>query len=335
MEKILAVYDVDAGYAQRFAEVVNRKEKTPFTVVPFTSAELLREYAGKHRIEILLVSASVPKEQIERIGAGAVVTLSDGEMVSSPEEEYPTVYKYQSADSLIREVMAKYCDRSEEEIYVMLGRRAKVLGVYSPVGRCSKTSLALILGQQLAREGKTLYVSFEEFSGLEQLIGGESGSDLSDVLYFLRQGSLDAVRLRSLTGVWKDMDYIAPVRYPEDLEQLSGEEAADLIGKLASESGYEYVIADVGRPGRNLVPVLDCCDVIYMPVKEDEVSAAKLREFFDYLKTAGREDLEERIRRLRLPHGGSVRRGSGYGEQLLWGELGDFARKLLKGGPWR
>ncbi len=37
MEKIMAVYDVDSVYAQRFADVVNQKEKTPFTVIPFTN----------------------------------------------------------------------------------------------------------------------------------------------------------------------------------------------------------------------------------------------------------------------------------------------------------
>ena len=57
MEKIMAVWDVDTCYAERFADVVNQKEKVPFTVVPFTSLEALKEYAKGHVIEILLGSA--------------------------------------------------------------------------------------------------------------------------------------------------------------------------------------------------------------------------------------------------------------------------------------
>lgn len=334
MEKIMAVYDVDQDYAQRFAEVVNQKEKAPFTVVPFTSLELLREFAKKHMIELLLISASVPREEMAGIGAGSVVTLSDGELVPLSEEDYPTVYKYQSADSVVREVMARYCDQPAEEMLVVLGHRAKVFGVYSPVGRCLKTSLALLLGQQLAREGKTVYIGFEEFSGLQRIMGGEHKCDLSDVLYFLRQGSMNVVRLRSLVYTWKDMDYIAPVRYPEDMEQMSGDEAAQLLEKLASEFGYAYVVVDVGRPGRNLVPILECCDVIYMPVREDPVSAAKLEEFDDYLEAVGRRKLAERVQRVRLPYRGGLQRGGGYMEQILWGELGDYVRRLLKGVPW-
>ncbi len=334
MEKIMAVYDLDPDYAQRFADVVNQKEKTPFTVVPFTSLELLKEYAKKHKIELLLISASAPREMVEGIEAGSVVTLSEGEL-STQTEGYPSVYKYQSADSVIREVMTRYCDQPSEEMFVVLGRRAKVMGVYSPIGRCLKTSLALMLGQQLAREGKTIYVGFEEFSGITRLLSGEGKSDLSDVLYFLRQGNLNVVRLRSMVYTWKDMDYIVPVRYPEDMEQMSGDEAGQLLDVLASECGYSYVIVDAGRPGRNLLPVLERCDVIYMPVREDEISAARLEEFEEYLEKTGDEELRGKIRQLKLPYPGNLGRGNDYMDKLCWSELGDYVRKLVKGAPWK
>lgn len=78
MEKIMAVYDVDASYAERFADVVNQKAKAPFTVVPFTSIEALREYGEKHDIEILLIGNGVLQGQIEGIKARSVVTLAEG-----------------------------------------------------------------------------------------------------------------------------------------------------------------------------------------------------------------------------------------------------------------
>lgn len=334
MEKVVAVYDVDPVYARRFADVVNQKEKVPFEVIPFTTLEALREYVKKHPVEILLVSDSVPREQVEEISAGSVVILAEGDVVSAS-DSFPSVYKYQAADSVIREVMACYCEQPVENPLVMAGRRSRVLGIYSPIGRCLKTSLALTLGQQLVKEGTVLYVGFEEFSGFSKIIDGQCRSDFSDVLYFFRQGNLDIMRLRSLAYTWKEMDYLPPVRYPEDLEQLTGEEAGVLVEKLAAEMGYGYIIADVGRPGRNLLPVLECCDVIYMPVKEDGVSSAKLEEFEEYLDRTGYQALREKIRRVKLPYHSSFGRRDTYAEQLLWGELGDYVRQLLKGVPWR
>ncbi len=334
MEKIMAVYDVDPVYAQRFADVANAKERVPFTVVPFSTLETLREYARSHVVEILLISVSVPLEQVRGIAAGSVVTLAEGEVVSAV-DSYPSVYKYQSADSVIREVMTYYCQSPEQNPMVLLGRKAKVLGVYSPLGRCLKTSLALTIGQQLAKEGKVLYVGLEEFSGFSRIIDGQCRSDFSDVLYYLRQDGLNVMRLRSIAYTWKDMDYIPPVKYPEDLEQMTGEEAGALLEKLSGQMGYEYVIVDAGRMGRNLMPVLRQCDIIYMPIKEDGVSSAKLDEFDDYLDVTGNGDIRERIRRVKLPYHSSFGRRESYMENLLWGELGDYVRQILKGLPWR
>ncbi len=333
MEKIMAVWDVDACYAERFADVVNQKEKVPFTVVPFTSLETLKAYAKEHTIEILLVSGSVPAEQLKDMGARSVVTLAEGEIVSST-GDYPSVYKYQSTDSVIREIMAYYCEKPQPML-VAVGRRARILGIYSPVARCLKTSLALTMGQQLARDGKVLYIGFELFSGFGSLLGENGKGDLSDVLYFFRQESFSVIRLKSIVYNWKDMDYIPPVRYPEDLEQLTGEEAARLVEQLASECGYEYIIVDTGQAICNVIPLLDRCDIVYMPIKEDGVSSAKLETFEQYLDVSHQKMLRERIMRVKLPYHSSFGRKDTYMEQLLWGELGDYVRKLLKGVPWK
>ncbi len=331
MEKIMAVCDVDPEYARQFAEAANERGRTPFTVIPFSGVEPLLEYAKKHEIEILLLGASVTEEMAAGIKARSVIRLSEGG-AERGQEKSPWVYKYQSVDGVIREVMAAYCREPMEETYVLLGKRAVVLGVYSPLGRCRKTALALTLGQQLAREGKVLFVSFEEFSGFSRLLETGQKQDLSDVLYFFRQGDFHVMRLRSMVYTLRDMDYILPVQYPEDLEQVSGEDAGLLLEKLAGECGYEYVVVDVGHSLRNRIPVLERCDTIWMPILEDGISAARLEEFDDYLRVTGREHLDEKIRRLKLPRPqGPIRREACL-DQLLWGELGDYVRQLMKGG---
>ena len=50
--RIMAVYDVDPFYADRFADFVNQKEKVPFTVMAFTTLERLKNYAMEHEIEV-------------------------------------------------------------------------------------------------------------------------------------------------------------------------------------------------------------------------------------------------------------------------------------------
>ena len=128
MKYVMAVYDVDPLYAVRFAEVVNQKEKIPFEVVAFTSMEKLRAFAAQTPVEVLLVSGSVSRSETDEIGAGRVIVLSDGESAQT-DPARPSVYKYQSSDSIIREVMACYCERKPAALQVPGKQKARILGV--------------------------------------------------------------------------------------------------------------------------------------------------------------------------------------------------------------
>ena len=166
MRHIMAVYDVDTSYARRFAQVVNQKESCPFEVTAFSSMERLKEYAKGNRIEILLVSASVGREEAEQTGADRVIYLT--EEGASDTGDAAGIYKYQSSENIVREAMACYCEDHAVQASARL-KGANILGVFSPVGRCLKTSFAITLGKLLAQECRTLYMNLEEYSGLSVL----------------------------------------------------------------------------------------------------------------------------------------------------------------------
>lgn len=329
MKHILAVYDVDPVYAARFAEVVNQKEKIPFEVVAFSSIERLRAFVAEHPVKLLLLGEHVLAEEKESIRAEKVILLSDnGGKPVSP--SVPCVYKYQSSDAIVRDVMTWYGE-SPGELPEVSGRGlAKVLGVYSPVGRCLKISFALTMGKLLAQEERVLYLNLEEFSGLSVLMKEEYKSDLSDLLYFYNGGSYNSLRLSSVVHTMGELDYIPPVRYPEDLDQAGEEAIAGLIRAIAGESAYDTLVVDIGSGRRTALSVMKLCRVIYMPIREDPVSLAKLKELEQYFSQTGNGMLRERIKRLKLPYHGSFGRGD-YIDQLLWGELGDYVRQLLRG----
>lgn len=326
--KVLAVYDADPYYADRFADLVNQREQVPFTVIAFTLLPYLMDYAQTNEVEILLISNQVENDVISRIRASLIILLEDG-TADKHKEQYPSVFKYQSAENVIREIMSCYSKIPAEEIATLLGPASSIIGVYSPVNRCQKTSFALTLGQLKAKDSKALYMNFEECSGFSEIIGCTHEGNLSDILYYYNQNSYNWVKLSSVVHSWQGLDYIPPVRYPEDLLQIKAEEITELLLKIAKESIYDVLILDIGQMGKQAAEVLEICDLVYMPIKGDCVSLAKIKEFEEYLEVSGHTALKERLQKLRLPDCIEANKGGQYMEHLLWSELGDYVRQLL------
>lgn len=331
-KRIMAVYDVDPFFADRFAEAANQREQVPFMVMAFSCMERLVQFSKENTIEILLIDAG-KREEAKEVKAEQVILLSDGEVLTDSGEageNCPSVYKFQSAAHILREVMACYCVQQPQPVTAM-GNKSTLIGVYSPVNRCLKTSFSLVLGQLLAREGKVLYLSLEDCSGFRRLIGQQGNGDFSDVLYYYSQGSCNWARVKSLVYRWEELDYIFPARYPEDLCQFDARQMADLLNQIAREGIYELIIVDLGQFGKNAVHVLTVCDGIYMPVQQDWISLAKVEEFEEYAKVSGHGEILERTQKLTLPHPGNFGGPKDYLDQLLWSELGDYVRQILKG----
>ncbi len=336
MKRIMAVYDVDPFYADRFAQFANQREKLPFTAVAFNSIGRLKAFAEQQAVEVLLVGEEVEEEELKDISVGQIVRLRESGVARGGGEvsgqETPSVYKYQSSDAVLREVMACYQAGSEVMPLAATGVKSFIAGVYSPVNRCGKTSFCLTMGQVLARDSHVLYMSLEEYSALSRLTSAVYRRTLSDLIYYFRQGEYNRMRLGTVLHNWGGMDYIPPAEYSEDLAEITGSELAQLVGSIASDGTYEVILLDLGHLTRNLEPLLDICDVIYAPVRDDCISSAKVDAWKRYLECAGKRHLLERTQFLRLPRAKAICQAENCLEQLLWGEMGDFVRNLLKGG---
>ena len=169
-KSIFAVCDLEASYACNLMDYLNEKKSTPFEVQAFTNVESLEAFARENEIEILLISTRAMCNEIRELPVNRTIILSEGETLQGL-EEYPFVYKYQSSDQVLAEVMEYYTElHPQPHILTAASRNTKIYGVYSPVGRTGKTSFALTMGEVLAETKQVLYLNFEEFSGFEELM---------------------------------------------------------------------------------------------------------------------------------------------------------------------
>lgn len=332
-KNIFAVCDLEADYARNFMDYLNRKNNIPFEIQAFTTVEGLIACAKSVHIELLLISGKAMCKEIRDLDIGKIVILSEG--VYPPElDRYPSVYKYQSSADVIREVMACYGeDRAVVPVqFPVLKKTTEVLGVYSPLGRCLKTSFALTLAQVLARDRAVLYLNLEEYAGFEELMGKEFSHNLSDLLYYVRQKNQNLIyRMNGMVQTVNNLDFIPPIKNPADIHAVSWEDWDYLLNEIMLHSSYQTVVLDIGSGVDSLFQLLDRCRRIYMPVLSDTISACKLAQFENLLQEWDFSQVLAKTTKVRLPFHVGQAPAANYVEQLLWSELGDYVRKLLDG----
>ena len=328
---IFAVCDLEVSYAYNFMEYVNHKKNMPFEVQAFTSPVHLCAFARTQPIELLLISDKAMCPEIKGLPIRQIIILSEG--VHDPGlDQYPSVYKYQSSASVIREVMACYGEEVSQPAEVtVLKKETRLLAVYSPVGRCQKTSFALALGQILARQKAVLYLNLEEYAGFEQLFSCTYEKNLSDLLYYIRQDSSNLIfRINSMVQSFQNMDYLPPALSPADLMAASWEEWSKLFDTLKKQSSYEVILLDVGSCIPELYTMLEQCDRVYMPVREETVSRAKVEQFENLVQMWDCGEMLKRVKKVNLPYHTSEKKGNAYVEELVWSQMGDYVRELLR-----
>lgn len=331
-KNIFAVCDLEVDYACNFMDYLNQKKNIPFEIQAFTSTASLLSFGREKHIELLLISQKAMDPAVKELDVGKIIILSEG--VHPPElDQYPSVYKYQSSADVIREVIACYGEEKAVSTaqFPVLKKTTEILGVYSPLGRCLKTSFALTLGQILARNKAVLYLNLEEYAGFEELMGRSFSHNLSDLLYYVRQENQNLMlRMRAMTQNIGNLDYLPPVQTPADIQGTSWEDWDRLLQEIILHSDYEIVILDIGTGVEEVFHLLEQCKTIFMPVLPDVMSRCKLAQFEKLLKVWDYAEVLSRIVEIHPPfHAGNVAAES-YVEQLPWGELGDYVKEILR-----
>ena len=285
------------------------------------------QFAGQNEVTVLLVSQPLYERYGGEWEAGRRIILSEGRD-GPPGEQW--IDKYQSVEAVVRKVLELASDAGLLPPAARAGGREgmKLIGVYSPVGRCLQTTFSFTLGQLLARKHRVLYLNFECFSGFGKMLRKEFQADLSDLIYFLhnRDGRFP-YRLESMTQKLNGLDYIPPAFSCLDLQRVEKEEWLALLDELGQSGLYEYVILDLSEVINGLFDILKLCSRVYTIVRDDGFAAAKQEQYEALLTCLDHEDILENTKKCRLPLFRQLPQGL---EGLTRGELADLVRGLIE-----
>ena len=325
-----AICDSEAVFACNLMDYMTQRKNIPFEVQVFSKLDSLEEALEEEELEMLLIASGMMEPKVERMKVGQILILAEGD-VERELMQFPVIYKYQPSEQLFAEILNCFAKEAGPAVSVPGRRTGKVLGIYSPVGRCGKTCFALCLGQILAEKEPVLYLNIEEYSGFEELLERELASDLLDVMYFLSQKRENAMlKLNAAVQRIGKLDVLLSVHSPEDLRDIKSEEWEELLEEILQNSGYGAIVLDIGSPVEEPGVLLAMCDLIYTPVLSGVMSAAKLKHYEKQMKEAQQEEVLEKTRYVNLPFTEPAGTGNYFLEHLTEGEMGDFVRMLLE-----
>ncbi len=325
----LVIFDLEELYANHLMDYISDKKGMPFQTVVFTRKLEMLEYLANNSVDILLIEATQMCEEITKFDIGKIILLSDGSILSEY-IGYDSIFKFKSAENIVREVLDYFVDlRKDYSPLSTSSAKAEVIGVYSPVGRCGKTSYALALGQVLAEEYKSLYINLEDYASFEELTDINCPSDLSDLMYYFKQNpEMIAIKLQAIVRTVNNLDYVAPIFYAKDLRDIETPEWIKLIDSIARAESYEKIIVDIGTMLGDIESMLEYCDTVFLPTTKDYLSVRKVETFKTILDRGGKKQLLDKLIEVQLPSVDEMNEFSA--EVLEVSKLGEFAKEQIR-----
>ena len=328
--KIMAICDTEEGYAFRMAEYILEKVKLPYTLHLFTAVEELKKFAGREEIEILLIAENawrMIREEFVRSQVAQMFVLQESEQAE--QDEICRIDKYQSPEKVVQKMLDVMADKGEWKDYPQAtDTEVKMIGIYSPVKRCLQTSFALTLGQLLAKEHRTLYLNFEMYSGLGELLRREYQTDILDLMYYFQNAREKlALRLPAMIQSAGGLDYIPPMQYALGIREVPGEQWLALCRDMAVIGEYEYLILDLDDGIDGLFDLLKNCQKIYTITRDDPFAMAKLRQYEQMLQFGELEEITGKTVKCRFPIFKHLPESL---EMMTHGELAGYVKSIIQ-----
>ncbi len=325
-EKLLVLCDEEEEYARLLTDFLQKQRDLPWRIHTYTSIDDLMR-SEKEPVMLLAVSESAYSEALQALQPLRTVILNESGVIRW--KEVPCVDKYQAAGEVLKYLLQIYMEVADTGLpRLRQGCRTKFIGNYSPVHRSMQTSFALTMSQMLAREHATLYLNFEHYAGIGELLPDLQTLDLADLLYFLNaEQEKFRLRLQTMLRHVGNLDYIPPMKSGQNLLTVQTAEWLGLLQKIEELGEYEYVILDLSESMQGLFEILRLCRRVYTLTREDRIAKAKLLQYEQLLSLYGYGDVLEKTRQPSLPQ---IRRLPEELEQLTRGELAALAEGLIR-----
>lgn len=323
--KVMVLCDTEEEYAQLMTEFMRKQKNLPWELHTYTNVDTLlgTEQSG---LAMLVVAESAFRQELRGLAPGCLVVLGESGVMRWEDISY--VDKYQEAEEVFRQLLGVYMEIADIQLpFLRTNRKTVFIGNYSPVHRCMQTSFAITMSLMLAKKHSTLYLNFEHYAGISELLPDMQTLDLADLLYFLNaQKDKFRLRLQTILKHKGALAYVPPVKSGQNLITVTPQEWLGLLERIEELEEYEYVVLDLGESMQGLFEILRMCRHVYTLTREDRIARGKLLQYEQVPALYEYGDVLGKTKRLSLSH---IQKLPEELEQLTKGDLADLVKGLL------
>ena len=301
----------EVEYVSGFAAYVGQHRENWMELRCFTDAFNLKKHLTAGQIDVLLIGEKYICEfkSLEQIKK--VIVLSESGYVSK-EADYAAVFKYQSAEKLLKDVCGEIAS-GEGFLTASSGAGLcdkEFIGMFSPWGGCSSTLYAQKFCKKERTKKGVLYVNLHLLSPMlvnekEKGHAGKKKFGMSELIYYIRQGKENAaLKLRSIIREYRGIESIYPVEDYRDLYGMEIGDAKRLFEMLSQESMHDVIVLDIGFLSGISLLFLQLCDNVYLPEATCEAEQSCMKSFKELLLKEGLDELEAKCITVRMEDGG-------------------------------
>ena len=330
----IAIFDNDSDYANSLADYFRLKGCISTQIVVFTKIDNFRDYASRHSFDIVLINQEfIPDIKIcfdtDSYPQNFFILCEQKSIIKQDDAMY--LFKYTSAEDILRQIMTSYePTNTGTTISFSDNRRCNIIGIYSPVNRCGKTSFALALALHFSLVNSCVFLSFDNFSTINCLMQDtpKTNCTIDDLLYYFTGSPklLDS-KLLSIIKHIQQLDVISPSEHICSIAEVTTPERLQFIQSIADTGRYDYLFIDMGNISP-VHPLFSLCKRVYIPTFENDLySEEKINLFMasiDNLTSAGKTLFE----RVTLPVIHFSNRGSEYLYTLTSGDMKEYIVSL-------
>lgn len=306
----IAIYEKEEDYGKRLIHYIKVKHKN-IKAHMFTNLESLKEYIESHTIDFILLGERIEleKEGIRYSGQVCYLTSERKELVAEATAEditYPIIFKYQSADKIIKEAMS-CLTLKKETILTKPSTNKKFITVYSMDYKNQQSITSYQIAREYSKTQKVLYISLQGNSPLTELLSIKNENHLSQVIYYIKQKHPQLKeKIQSLLYHLDELSILQGIFFEPDIYEIAEEDIKLWISQMSMWIEYEIILFCVGSLTKGMLTLLTCSDEIIFVQGKGEVERKQWERFYRQLAFAGYEKETRSARVIEVRHDSNI-----------------------------